>query len=100
MYDNLHFAGKDLFIDETDLSPELLQDLKDCGAPGPADAAVAYILEHYGISGDAEDCKAFLRSYGAWEDTELQDHEENLSRLVWLTGCSLAEGEPAYFSGY
>lgn len=25
-----------------------------------------------------------LREYGAWEDEELQDHDLNLSRILWL----------------
>jgi hypothetical protein len=32
-----------------------------------------------------------LAEYGAWEDDELQDHMTNLSRLVWLAGCDIAE---------
>jgi hypothetical protein len=25
-----------------------------------------------------------LREYGAWDDTQLSDHDENLSRILWL----------------
>ena len=32
-----------------------------------------------------------LAEYGAWEDDELQDHDTNLSRIVWLAGCDIAE---------
>lgn len=102
----LHFSGTDFAVYSEDLDPQLLSDLLDCSGPGAADAAVAYVIQHHDISGDAEQCKAYLRGYGAWDDDELADHNENLSRLVWLTGCALAEtGEAgempgAYFSAY
>lgn len=32
-----------------------------------------------------------LAEYGAWEDHELQDHEVNLNRILWLAGCDIAE---------
>lgn len=41
-----------------------------------------------------------LASYGAWDDEQLADHDENLRRLVWLTGCDLRETGEAYFSTY
>ena len=39
---------------------------------------------------------------GLWRvgRSELADHEANLDRLVWLTGCALAEQGEAYFSAY
>ena len=94
----IHFAGSDVFIDRSDLDPELLSDLLDCGRPGPADEAVAYVLRQHDITGDEADCAAYLKGYGAWEDDELLDHDTNLSRLVWLAGCNLREGELVYFS--
>lgn len=100
MNNALHFTGSDLLIDEADLSPDLAEALKDCGGHGRADEAVAWVRENFEITGDAEACRKMLRGYGAWSDDELSDHNANLDRLVWLTGCSLAEGEPAYFSGY
>lgn len=35
--------------------------------------------------------RAELSEYGAWEDDELQDHDINLSRIVWLAGCDITE---------
>jgi hypothetical protein len=96
----LHFTGTDFIVDESDLSGDLALALKDCGRPGPADEAVAYVRKHFAITGDVKTCQDMLKGYGAWDDTELEDHELNLDRLVWLTGCALAEGEEAYFSTY
>lgn len=36
----------------------------------------------------------YLRETGAWDDEELQDHDLNLSRLVWLAANDIAEENP------
>lgn len=33
-----------------------------------------------------------LAEYGAWDATELADHEQNLHRLVWIAACDISEG--------
>ena len=97
---HINFMGTDFMLSSDELNDELLQALTDCGGSGPADAAVEYVRENFNIVGNVEDCKNYLRGYGAWEDDELEDHDENLNRLVWLTGCSLGDDEDAYFSSY
>lgn len=97
----LHFAGSDFMLESDGLSDDLREALEECGSPGQdASPAVTYVRENFDVTGDPADCAAYLRGYGAWDDTELQDHDTNLDRLVWLTGCSIREGEPAYFSTY
>jgi hypothetical protein len=32
-----------------------------------------------------------LRSYGAWDDEELLDNEQNLQRLLWLAAGDIAD---------
>lgn len=32
----------------------------------------------------ADDLRDELRYYGAWDEEELQDHAQNLQRLLWL----------------
>lgn len=32
-----------------------------------------------------------LKVYGAWEDSDLQDHQVNLSRILWLACCDINE---------
>lgn len=34
-----------------------------------------------------------LSEYGAWDDDELADHEENLKRLLWIAGNDINENE-------
>jgi hypothetical protein len=38
-----------------------------------------------------ETLNAELREYGAWEDSELADHDANLSRLLWVMCCDITE---------
>ena len=33
-----------------------------------------------------------LSEYGAWDDEELKDHDQNLQRLLWLACCDIEEG--------
>ncbi len=32
-----------------------------------------------------------LEEYGAWDETELQDHNNNLERILWLAASSILE---------
>lgn len=41
---------------------------------------------------DPETLKAHLREYGAWDEDELLDHEQNLQRLLWLACGDINEG--------
>lgn len=101
MTDSIHFAGVDFCLDGADLSPELRQALADCATPGQdASDSVSYVRRTFTITGDPTDCADYLRGYGAWEDSELKDHESNLDRLVWIAACDLAEGDSVYFATY
>jgi hypothetical protein len=100
MQNHLHFQGNDMIISSEELSEELLNDLLDCANPGPADDAIDYVRNKYKITGNTVDCKNYLKGCGAWDDDELSDHNLNLDRLVWLTGCDLKEKNEAYFSTY
>jgi hypothetical protein len=35
---------------------------------------------------------AALKEYGAWNDLELSDHNDNLTRLLWVACCDVSEG--------
>ncbi len=96
----IHFKGNDFFLSKEDLDEDFAEALDACAQPGPADQAVAVVLARFDITGDVEDCKAYLRGYGAWEDDELQHHDTNLSRLVWLMAGDLSESGEAYFCTY
>ena len=98
--DALHYAGQDWTVTADELSPQQLEDMRDCGGAGDASEAVDYVMRVYTVTGDESDCRAMLAGCGAWDESELADHDENLRRLVWLTGCDLRETGEAYFAAY
>jgi hypothetical protein len=73
-------------------------DAKGCTHPGPCDADVKavselpYIAEQLrGI--DAKDLRTELKEYGAWDEEELVDHQQNLQRIVWLACGDIVDNE-------
>ena len=40
---------------------------------------------------DPEILAAELREYGAWDDQELADHEQNLQRILWIAAGDIVE---------
>jgi len=40
---------------------------------------------------DAATLAGELKEYGAWDASELADHEQNLQRILWLAGCDISE---------
>lgn len=67
-----------------------------CSHPGPCDADVAELRHEPKIRRQLEKLKPelvaeCLREYGAWDDEELADNEQNLSRLLWIACNDIAE---------
>ena len=71
-----------------------------CGShQGSCDADIAelvkvpYIFEQLAaINPDLLRCE--LAEYGAWDDTELSNHDENLKRILWIACGDIAETHP------
>ena len=65
--------------------------------PGPCDADVAYLRTLPAIRRtlnrlDPESVRKELKDYGAWDETELANHDENLTRLLWIACGDIQEG--------
>lgn len=65
--------------------------------PGPADDAVRALSREPYIAKqlaklDPKLLAAELKEWGAWDETELADHDQNLQRILWLAACDVAEG--------
>ena len=86
------------------------QAVLDIAQPGPADSAVDYWAGRINRYAWGEDhawaptparVREELREYGAWDDDDLLDDDENWHRIVWMAACNIAEdeepdcGEPA-----
>jgi hypothetical protein len=67
-----------------------------CAHPGPCDADVLALSEVPTIRRqlDELDPAAIARElseWGAWDDDELQDHEQNRQRLLWIAAGEIAD---------
>lgn len=67
-----------------------------CSHPGQCDADVAKLRQDPKIRRQLDKLaprlvSECLREYGAWDDEELADHEQNLDRLLWIACCDIAE---------
>jgi hypothetical protein len=55
----------------------------ECSAPGPCDDAVDYWIGYLGFEAPEAPTRAYLKTFGAWDDDELSDHAVNTQRLFW-----------------
>ena len=67
--------------------------------PGAMDDDIAALSKVPGIARqlkklDPEQVRAELAEYGAWNEEELQDHAQNLQRVLWLGVCDIWEELP------
>ena len=70
----------------------------DCTAPGQdADPMIRRWLRTKPFDADPDKARAYLKGFGAWDEEELQDHEANIRRLVWLACCDISEQGRWYF---
>lgn len=73
-----------------------LQQAKNVSHQGRCDSDVIELLKVPAIKNQLkkitpEDIRDVLKEYGAWEDEELKNHENNLERLIWLASCNISE---------
>lgn len=68
-----------------------------CSHPGPCDADVLALSQCPAVARQLrklkpEDLAAELGEFGAWNATELQDHAQNLQRVLWIAAGDITEG--------
>ena len=68
-----------------------------CSHPGPCDNDVEALMKTPSIARqlkklDPAIVSAALKECGAWDDIQLNDHNENLTRLLWVACCDISEG--------
>ena len=76
-----------------------LEQARDCSHSGACDADVAELLELPVIRRQLnnigpEAIASELSEYGAWDDEELTDHEENKALIVWIAAGNISEEHP------
>ena len=78
-----------------------LEECEACAHPGPCDADVRALSHTPSIAAqlaaiDPANLRRELRDYGAWNATELEDHAQNLQRLLWIASNDVAEDPSTY----
>lgn len=81
-----------------------LDQCRQCAHPGPCDLDVADLSTDPAIAAqlaaiDAADLARELKDYGAWDETELADHAQNLQRVLWLAACDVHETPADHLDG-
>ena len=61
-----------------------IEALEDCHHQGQCDGDVKFWVKKLNFDFPFELGKNWLREYGAWDDKELNNHEENKHRILWL----------------
>jgi hypothetical protein len=69
-----------------------------CSHAGPCDDDVARCLELPEVKAEMaeinpEQLVKELREYGAWDDNELKDHDENIKRILWIACGNIQDEE-------
>ncbi len=73
--------------------------VQDIAQPGANDEAVAYWTPKIDFSETTpEQIRKELDEYGAWDDEELADDEQNRRRIVWQAAHNIAEEPEPFFT--
>lgn len=79
---------------ETELPQSVIDAVPQSGA---ADSAISELMRLHSIDVSLSDSIKYLRSYGAWDDSELQDLEANKARILWLAALDCKEQGTTFF---
>lgn len=63
----------------------------DCYHSGACDRDVYCWVDKLDLEIDPAALISALMEYGAWEDRDLEDHDENVARIVWIAAGDLQE---------
>ena len=72
------------------------RDAEACSASGDNEAAVNEVIVKPYVKKqlatiDPEQLKKELKDYGAWDETELANHQDNLQRWLWISAGDCIE---------
>lgn len=65
--------------------------IADCSSQGRVDDAVDYWVKELSFEAPAWLLRRYLKAFGAWDRSELCDHQQNLQRLLWTWCCDIKE---------
>ena len=58
--------------------------IAECSASGDQYDTVAWWVEKLNFDGPVDQFKEYLDGFGCWDDEELENHEENKQRVLWI----------------
>ncbi len=72
--------------------------VKACHHSGPCDDDIDRAMELPEVKAelsliDKDQLRKELKEYGAWDEIELSDHNENLKRILWIACGDIQENE-------
>ena len=70
---------------------------QSCSHPGQCEQDVEALMKAPSIARqlkklDPALVATCLKEYGAWDEIELSNHNDNLTRLLWCACCDISEG--------
>ena len=68
----------------------------DCSGSGSADSNVEFWLERLQFDAPAFWLRSYLKEFGAWDASELCDHDANRARTLWIWANNCSEEPGAY----
>ena len=73
------------------------EDANACSHSGPCDEDVAMVMTKPYVKRqlaelNPEQLRKELAEFGAWNDAELANHNDNLTRWVWISAGDIVEG--------
>lgn len=73
-----------------------LEQAQSCSHSGPCDGDVDMLSREPEIAAqlskiDPDKLASTLREFGAWDDAELADHDQNLQRILWIACGDLVD---------
>jgi hypothetical protein len=68
----------------------------ECSGSGDQYDTVKFWVEKLNFDGPVKLFKEYLDGYGAWDDEQLKDHEENKQRVLWTWACNCDENPGDY----
>ena len=73
-----------------------LECIADCSGSGDATENVKFWMNRLEFDGPKNLFKEYLKGFGAWDEDQLEDHDENKMRVLWTWACSCSE-DPGSF---
>jgi hypothetical protein len=73
-----------------------LKQAQSCSHSGSCDEDVKYLSRLPAIRRQLDKIQpdviaVELKGYGAWDEKELKDHDQNIQRILWIAACNITE---------